>query len=91
MKDWLDEIKWDRDGLVPAIAQDHKTGRILMMAWMNREALALTAACSGGSDSPEDAKPQSLSSQTDRESTATATADSTGPAAAGETTTSMPA
>ena len=44
MKDWLDEIKWDNDGLVPAIAQDHKTGRVLMMAWMNRESLALTAA-----------------------------------------------
>lgn len=43
MKDWLDEIKWDSDGLVPAIAQDHKTGRVLMMAWMNREALSLTA------------------------------------------------
>lgn len=40
---WLDEIKWTEDGLVPAIAQDHKTGRILMMAWMNRESLALTA------------------------------------------------
>src|SRR5471032_1432071 len=44
MKDWLDEIHWNSDGLVPAIAQDHKTGRILMMAWMNREALSLTAA-----------------------------------------------
>ncbi len=43
-KNWLDEIKWDADGLVPAIAQDHKTGRVLMMAWMNREALELTAA-----------------------------------------------
>src|SRR5690606_40948467 len=32
------------DGLIPAIAQDHKTGRVLMMAWMNRESLALTAA-----------------------------------------------
>ena len=42
MKDWLDEIKWDNDGLVPAIAQDHKTGRVLMMAWMNRESLQLT-------------------------------------------------
>ncbi|MCP8900790.1 phosphoribosyl-AMP cyclohydrolase [Gilvimarinus xylanilyticus] len=42
--DWLDAVKWDADGLVPAIAQDHQTGRILMMAWMNREALALTAA-----------------------------------------------
>jgi len=39
---WLDEIKWTADGLVPALAQDHKTGQILMMAWMNREALALT-------------------------------------------------
>lgn len=43
MSDWLDTIKWDADGLVPAIAQDYKTGRILMMAWMNREALQLTA------------------------------------------------
>ena len=40
--DWLDEVKWTEDGLVPALAQDHKTGKILMMAWMNREALALT-------------------------------------------------
>ena len=44
MTDWLDEIHWNEDGLVPAIAQDHKTGRVLMMAWMNREALSLTAA-----------------------------------------------
>ncbi|CCK77485.1 MAG: phosphoribosyl-AMP cyclohydrolase [Oleispira antarctica] len=42
MSNWLDEIKWDSDGLVPAIAQDYQTGRILMMAWMNREALNLT-------------------------------------------------
>jgi len=41
---WLEQIKWDKDGLVPAIAQDFKTGRILMMAWMNREALQLTIA-----------------------------------------------
>jgi len=40
---WLDKVKWDNDGLVPAIAQDHAAGRILMMAWMNREALELTA------------------------------------------------
>ena len=44
MSNWLDAVKWDEDGLVPAIAQDHKTGRILMMAWMNREALELTTA-----------------------------------------------
>ncbi len=41
--DWLDAIKWDVDGLVPAIAQDAGDGRILMMAWMNRDALRLTA------------------------------------------------
>lgn len=41
--EWLDAIHWNGDGLVPAIAQDASTGRILMMAWMNREALALTA------------------------------------------------
>ncbi len=40
---FLDAITWTDDGLVPAIAQDYKTGRILMMAWMNRESLALTA------------------------------------------------
>ena len=39
---WLDAVKWDSDGLVPAIAQDYRSGRILMMAWMNREALKLT-------------------------------------------------
>lgn len=39
---WLDKIKWTEDGLVPAIAQDHKTGEVLMMAWMNRDSLALT-------------------------------------------------
>jgi phosphoribosyl-AMP cyclohydrolase len=40
---WLDEVRWDADGLVPAIAQDVRTGRVLMVAWMNREALTLTA------------------------------------------------
>ena len=42
--DWLDTIKWDADGLVPAIAQESGTGTILMMAWMNRESLGLTRA-----------------------------------------------
>lgn len=42
--DWLDGIKWGSDGLIPAIAQDIHTRRILMVAWMNREALQLTAA-----------------------------------------------
>jgi len=40
---WLEEVRWTSDGLVPAIAQDAESGRILMMAWMNREALQLTA------------------------------------------------
>ena len=39
---WLDEIKWSDDGLVPVIAQESGTGKVLMMAWMNREALSLT-------------------------------------------------
>jgi phosphoribosyl-AMP cyclohydrolase len=43
-EDWLDSIKWDADGLVPAIAQESGTGTILMMAWMNRESLTLTRA-----------------------------------------------
>mgnify|MGYP000427410933 CR=1 FL=1 len=43
MTNWLDRIKFDSNGLIPAIAQDHQTGRILMMAWMNRESLELTA------------------------------------------------
>ena len=43
MTTWLDEVKWDEAGLVPAIAQDAKSGRVLMMAWMDREALTLTA------------------------------------------------
>ena len=42
MNDWINQIKWDADGLVPAIAQDKESGQILMMAWMNREALQLT-------------------------------------------------
>ena len=41
---WLDEIRWDDAGLVPAIAQEAGSHRILMVAWMNRDALAETAA-----------------------------------------------
>lgn len=41
---WLDEIKWDADGLVPAIAQEAGTGKVLMVAWMNRDALKETAS-----------------------------------------------
>ena len=40
---WLDAIKWDQDGLVPAIAQEAGTGAVLMVAWMDRAALAETA------------------------------------------------
>jgi phosphoribosyl-AMP cyclohydrolase len=40
---WLDTLKWDANGLVPAIAQEQGTGDVLMMAWMNREALQKTA------------------------------------------------
>lgn len=40
---WLDEIKWTADGLVPVIAQEADSGDVLMFAWMNREALRLTA------------------------------------------------
>ena len=38
----LDEIKFGPDGLIPAIAQQHDTGEVLMLAWMNREAVRLT-------------------------------------------------
>jgi len=40
--DWLDEVKWGADGLVAAVAQDAASGRVLTVAWMNREALAAT-------------------------------------------------
>jgi len=39
---WLDEVQWTADGLVAAIAQDYQTCRVLMVAWMNRESLALS-------------------------------------------------
>ena len=40
---WLNKVKWTDDGLVPVIAQDAATGTVLMFAWMNRDALRLTA------------------------------------------------
>ncbi len=40
---WLDEVNWDTNGLVPVIAQEYDTGKVLMFAWMNREALQLTS------------------------------------------------
>ena len=42
MTDWLDELAWNADGLLPAIAQDHASGEVLMLAWMNRDSLRLT-------------------------------------------------
>ena len=44
-ENWLERIKWTTDGLVPAIAQDADSGRVLMMAWMNRESLQRTVEC----------------------------------------------
>jgi len=40
--DWLDKVKWARNGLVPVVAQEAGSGRVLTVAWMNREALART-------------------------------------------------
>jgi phosphoribosyl-AMP cyclohydrolase len=42
-KDWLDDVPWNEHGLVAAIAQDAGSGKVLTLAWMNREALAETA------------------------------------------------
>lgn len=43
MSSWLDEVSFDKDGLVPVIAQEAGSGRVLMVAWASREALAETA------------------------------------------------
>ena len=43
MTDWIDKLEWNSDGLIPAIAQDYQTGEVLMLAWMNREALQLSS------------------------------------------------
>lgn len=42
--DWLDEVPWDEHGLIAAVAQDAASGRVLTVAWMNRDALRETAA-----------------------------------------------
>ena len=44
MTNWLDDIYWTEDGLIPVIAQQANTGKILMFAWMNRESLELTVS-----------------------------------------------
>ncbi len=41
--EWLDQVRWDERGLIPVIAQEAGSGDVLMFAWMNREALRLTA------------------------------------------------
>jgi phosphoribosyl-AMP cyclohydrolase len=43
-EEWLDRIQWTADGLVPVIAQETGSGRVLMLAWMNHEALQQTVA-----------------------------------------------
>ena len=45
---WLEQVQWTADGLVPAIAQEASNGRVLMVAWMNREALRETAVTRRG-------------------------------------------
>lgn len=42
MTSWLDAIRWNEQGLIPAIVQDEITNQVLMLAWMNRESLQLT-------------------------------------------------
>lgn len=44
MANWLEDIHWNADGLVPAIAQDAASHKVLTLAWMNRDALERTAA-----------------------------------------------
>lgn len=40
---WLEEVNWDSSGLVPVIAQEHDSGDVVMFAWMNKEALKISA------------------------------------------------
>lgn len=40
--DWIGQVNWNREGLVPVVAQDQESGRVLTLAWMNREALLCT-------------------------------------------------
>ncbi len=44
MNEWLDEVPWNEQGLVPVVAQDFSSGRVLTVAWMNRAALEKTVA-----------------------------------------------
>ena len=42
MSDWIDEVPWNEQGLIPVVTQDAASGKVLTVAWMNREALAAT-------------------------------------------------
>jgi phosphoribosyl-AMP cyclohydrolase len=42
VKDWLDEVPWNGEGLIPVVAQEISSGRVLTLAWMNRDALRQT-------------------------------------------------
>lgn len=44
-KFWLDALKWDENAMIPAIAQEATSGRVIMFAWMNRESLQETLRC----------------------------------------------
>ena len=48
MTDWIDDVAFNEDGLVLVVAQDHETGRVLMLAWANEEALREAAATGRG-------------------------------------------
>ncbi len=43
MSEWLNEVPWNEQGLIPVVTQEFSSGRVLTLAWMNREALAETA------------------------------------------------
>ncbi|AFJ03121.1 Phosphoribosyl-AMP cyclohydrolase [Methylophaga frappieri] len=43
MSDWIDQVKWNSDGLVPVVTQEFESKQVLTLAWMNRQALKLTA------------------------------------------------
>ena len=43
MTEWLNEVPWDKDGLIPVVTQEVASGRVLTLAWMNRDALTETA------------------------------------------------
>ena len=44
-KFWLDALKWDENAMIPAVAQEATSGRVIMFAWMNRESLQETLRC----------------------------------------------